>query len=455
MIYRPHEYQKYAIRYILEHEICAIFLDCGLGKTSITLAAIESLLRDSFEVSKVLVIAPLRVARETWPSELRKWDQFKALTYSIVLGTEEERRQALRRKADIYIINRENVQWLVEESNCRLDFDMAVVDELSSFKSYQAKRFKALMRLRPSLKRIVGLTGTPSSNGLMDLWAEYRVLDMGQRLGRFITHYRQLYFVPDKRNGLQVFSYKPKEGAEEAIYKAVSDITISMRSTEHIAMPKRLDTTCFVQMNSKEREHYDRLKKEYVLLKDGEEVTASNAAVLSGKLLQLANGCLYSDEGRVLKVHDRKLEALEDLIEAANGKPFLVAYWFKHDKERIEAMLRKNGTSFLDLAEAGAVEKWNLGLYEVGLVHPASCGHGLNLQAGGSRLVWFSLTWSLELYQQTNARLWRQGQKEKTVVVQHLLTKDTIDEKVYKALQGKARVQEALIEAVKAEVTNG
>ena len=452
MKYEPHEYQKYAIRYIEEHAVSAVFLDMGLGKTSITLTAIEHLLRDSFEVRKVLIIAPLRVARETWPGEIEKWDHLGGLRYSVAVGTESERMTALLKKADIYIINRENVQWLIEESGVEFDYDMVVIDELSSFKSGQTKRFKSLLKVRPGVKRIVGLTGTPSSGGLMDLWAEYRILDMGERLGRYITRYREKYFTPDKHNGMQVYSYKPQPGAEDAIYEAVSDITISMRCTDHMAMPERVETEYRVKLSAEERKMYEKLKSEYVLLKDGEEVTVSNAAVLTGKLLQLANGSLYTDDRKTLMVHERKLEALEDIVEAANGKAILVVYWFRHDRERIEAMLREKGIRFLALADNGAVARWNTGEYPVGLVHPASAGHGLNLQEGGSHIVWYGLTWSLELYQQTNARLWRQGQKSKTVVIQHIVAEGTMDERVLEALRGKARIQDALIDAVKAEV---
>lgn len=452
MRYEPHEYQKYAIRYIEEHSTSAIFLDCGLGKTSITLSAINILLRDSFNVSRVLVIAPLRVAKETWPAEIGKWDHLNGLTYSVAVGTESERLAAIDSRSDICIINRENVQWLVEESGRKFDFDMVVIDELSSFKSHQSKRFKALMKVRPYVRRMVGLTGTPSSNGLMDLWAEYKILDMGRRLGRYITRYRLKYFEPDRRNGMQVFSYRPLPGAEEAIYEAVSDMTISMRSTDHIKMPERLDTECVVELSEMERKLYESLKEEYVLFHEGGEITAANAAVLTGKLLQLANGCLYADDGSSLKVHERKLDALEDIVESLNGKPVLVVYWFRHDAERIFGMLQKKGIGCLDLSSEGAVGKWNSGRWSVGLVHPASAGHGLNLQDGGSHIVWFGLTWSLELYQQTNARLWRQGQKSSTVVIQHIVAAGTMDERVLAALKGKASVQDALIDAVKAEV---
>ena len=452
MRFKPHDYQRYAIRYIETHPIAAILLDMGLGKTVITLTAIQHLLYDRFEIHKVLVIAPLRVAKYNWPEELKKWEHLRDLRYSVVVGNREERIAALRMQADLYIVNRENVQWLVEESSYPFDFDMLVVDELSSFKSYQAKRFRALMKVRPKVKRIVGLTGTPSSNGLMDLFAEFRLLDMGQRLGRYITRYREQYFEPDKRNAQMVFSYKPLPGAEEAIYQKLLDITISMRATDHLQMPELLSNTYLVTLSEAEEKKYKALKKEMVLEMEGEEITVANAAALSNKLLQLANGAIYTDEKEKRRLHERKLDALEDLLEAANGQPMLVAYWFKHDLERIIERLTKLKVKYGTLDQEKNIQQWNEGKLRVGLIHPASSGHGLNLQAGGSMVVWFGLTWSLELYQQTNARLWRQGQRSKTVVLQHLVTKGTIDERVLKALENKNAVQQGMLAAVKAEV---
>jgi len=452
MRFKPHDYQRYAIRYIETHPIAAILLDMGLGKTVITLTAIQHLLYDRFEIHKVLVIAPLRVAKYNWPEELKKWEHLRDLRYSVVVGNREERIAALRMQADLYIVNRENVQWLVEESSYPFDFDMLVVDELSSFKSYQAKRFRALMKVRPKVKRIVGLTGTPSSNGLMDLFAEFRLLDMGQRLGRYITRYREQYFESDKRNAQMVFSYKPLPGAEEAIYQKLLDITISMRATDHLQMPELLSNTYLVTLSEAEEKKYKALKKEMVLEMEGEEITVANAAALSNKLLQLANGAIYTDEKEKRRLHERKLDALEDLLEAANGQPMLVAYWFKHDLERISERLTKLKVKYGTLDQEKNIQQWNVGKLSVGLIHPASAGHGLNLQAGGSMLVWFGLTWSLELYQQTNARLWRQGQRAKTVVLQHIVTKGTIDERVLKALENKNAVQQGMLAAVKAEV---
>lgn len=450
MKFVPHDYQTYAIRFIEQNPVAAVLLEMGLGKTTITLTAIQNLMYDSFDVHKVLVIAPLRVAKNTWSAELEKWEHLKHLTYSVVVGTAEERKAALRRRADIYIINRENIQWLVEQG--RFDFDMAVIDELSSFKNHQTKRFRALMKVRPRLKRIVGLTGTPSSNGLMDLFAEFRLLDMGERLGRFIGQFRNTYFQPNKRNGMIVYSYKPLPGAEDAIYEKISDITISMRATDHLKMPELIMSEYTVEMSAYEKEKYMALKKEMILeLPDG-EVTASNAASLSSKLSQMANGAIYDDNKQSVQIHDRKLDVLEDIIESANGKPILVAYWFKHDLKRIKERLYKLHIPFSTMDKSDSIQKWNNGELPVALIHPASAGHGLNLQSGGNYPVWFGLTWSLELYQQTNARLYRQGQKSATVVIQHIITKGTIDERILKALQDKDEIQTTLLEAVKAEM---
>ena len=445
MNFKPYDYQKYAIDYIKTHPVAAVLLDMGLGKTVISLTAIFDLLFDSFQVHRVLVIAPLRVARDTWPSEIRKWEHLSGLTYAVAVGTARERKAALMQSADVTIINRENLGWLIEKSGIPFKYDMAVIDELSSFKNRRSKRFKALMKVRPSIKRIVGLTGTPSSNGLMDLWAEFKLLDQGKRLGRFIGQYRLNYFVPDKRNGEMIYSYKPLPGAEDAIYRQISDITISMKSTDHLKMPELISTKYEVQLSEEERNRYDALRNDLVLQLHGDEITAANAAALTGKLTQLSNGAVYSDDGKIITFHDRKLDALEDIIEAANGKPVLVAYWFRHDLERIRKRF-----DVRDLKSSKDIADWNAGQIPIGLIHPASAGHGLNLQDGGSTLVWFGLTWSLELYQQTNARLWRQGQKSRTVVIQHIITSGTIDGRILNALQRKDKTQSALINAVKA-----
>lgn len=395
----------------------------------------------------MLVVAPLRVARDTWSAEIEKWEHLKNLRYSVVVGSEQERLNALSTPADIYIINRENVQWLVEESGLPFDYDMAVIDELSSFKNHQSKRFKAFMKIRPKLKRIVGLTGTPASNGLMDLFAEFKLLDMGERLGRFIGQYRNAYFQPDKRNGMVIYSYKPLPDAEQRIYDKISDITISMKAADHLTMPELISSEYTVQLSDKEREKYERLKKDLVLPEDSGEITAANAASLSNKLSQMANGAVYSDDESVIEMHDRKLDALEDIIESMNGRPLLVAYWFKHDLERIRKRFE-----IREIKSSADISDWNSGKIPVALIHPASAGHGLNLQSGGCALVWFGLTWSLELYQQTNARLWRQGQTADTVVIQHIISKGTIDEQIMKALKAKDTTQAALIAAVKADL---
>lgn len=416
------------------------------GKTAITLTALFDLCLDRFLVHKVLVIAPLRVARDTWPSEIQKWDYLSGLTYSVAVGSEAQRREALSKAADIYIINRENVDWLITKSGIPFDFDMVVIDELSSFKSHQAKRFKSLLKARPKVKRIVGLTGTPSSNGLMDLWAEFRILDMGERLGRYITRYRSAFFTPDKRNGEVIFSYKPLPGAEDAIYKRISDITISMKSCDYLTLPECVINEVPVFMDEKESAVYDRFKEDMVAKIKGKEIDAANAAVLSGKLLQMANGAVYDEDKNSLHIHDRKLDALEDLLEGANGKPVLIAYWYQHDAERIKARFPVR-----EIRTSKDIEDWNAGKISAAIIHPASAGHGLNLQSGGSTLIWFGLTWSLELYQQTNARLHRQGQKE-TVVIHHIIAKGTIDEQVMKALRKKEKTQDALIDAVRANL---
>lgn len=446
MKYKPHEYQSYATEFILSHPISAVFLEMGLGKSVITLSAIFDLCLDSFLVCKVLVIAPLRVARDTWPAEINKWDHLKGLSYSVAVGTEKERIDALKKQSTLYIINRENVDWLVHKSGIPFHFDMVVIDELSSFKSYGAKRFKSLLKVRPSVKRIVGLTGTPSSNGLMDLWAEFRILDLGQRLGRYISHYRNTYFKPDKRNAQIIFSYKPLPGAEEEIYKQISDITISMKSTDYLAMPEFVSNEVFVTLSEKEWKVYSDFKEDMVANLGDEEIDAVNAAVLSGKLLQMANGAVYDSGNKSHVIHNKKLDALEDLIEGANGKPVLVAYWYKHDLERI-----KERFPVRQIQSSKDIEDWNDGKIPIAVIHPASAGHGLNLQSGGSTLIWFGLTWSLELYQQTNARLYRQGQKD-TVIVHHIITKNTIDEDVLLALTKKEKTQDALIDAVKANL---
>ena len=444
MKYKPYDYQTFATNFVLEHPACGLILDMGLGKSVITLTALWSLLLDSFDVGKVLVVAPKRVAENTWPTELKKWEHLDGLTWSLVLGSEKDRRAALQRRAKIYIINRENVTWLVD--NYRWDFDTLVIDELSSFKSSKAQRFRALKRVRPRINRVIGLTGTPQPNGLLDLWPQMYLLDMGQRLGRFVGGYRERFFLPDKRNREVIYSYKPKEGADEKIYELISDICISMKAADYLDMPDLVASRVEVQMNAKEQKLYEGFERDMVLhLKDG-DLDAVNAAALSGKLVQMANGAVYGENRKVHHIHDRKLDALEDIIEAANGKPLLVAYWYKHDLERIRQRFEvRTIDTPKDIAD------WNEGKIPVALIHPASAGHGLNLQDGGSTIVWFGLTWSLELYQQLNARLWRQGQKH-TVVIQHIVAAGTHDEDIMNALEKKDMSQTALIAAVKARI---
>ncbi len=445
MKYKPHNYQQFATDFILNQSICCLMLDMGLGKTVITLTALWQLALDSFDVSRVLVIAPKRVAEDTWPKELAKWEHLTGLTSSLVLGSAAERKAALQRKAFLYIINRENVAWLVKSHYW--DFDMVVIDELSSFKSNKAERFKAMKKVRPMVTRIVGLTGTPAPNTLLDLWPQMYLMDMGQRLGRFIGGFRDRFFLPDKRNREIIYSYKPREGAEDAIYALISDICISMKATDYLDMPERIDNRIEVSMSPKERKLYDDFQKDMVLSIGDEELDATNAAALSNKLLQMANGAVYGEDKKVIPIHDRKLDALEDLVEGANGKPLLVAYWYKHDLQRIKA--RFKNARCIDMGKD--IDDWNAGKIPLALIHPASAGHGLNLQDGGCTIVWFGLTWSLELYQQLNARLWRQGQKH-TVVIHHIVTKGTHDEDVMRALENKDTRQSALIEAVRARI---
>lgn len=446
MKFIPHEYQTHVINYLMNHTESAVFLDMGLGKTVCALTAIRNLIIKR-KVDKVLVIAPIRVANNTWPDEIEKWDHLHNLDYIVATGNEKERLKALQQNKEITIINRENVDWLINKSGYVFDFDTLIIDELSSFKSYSSKRFKSLLQVRSRIKRIIGLTGTPSSNGLMDLWAEMRLIDGGVRLERYITRYRLKYFTPDKKNGAIVYSYKLIPGAEDEIYKKISDITISMKAVDFIDMPELLMNNIEVKMDTDEKRAYDMLKREMVVsLNEIEEIDAVNAAALSGKLLQMANGAVYNEDKIVVHIHDKKLDALEDLIEQANGKPVLIAYWFHHDLERI-----KSRFNVREIKTDNDIRDWNNGLIPVALIHPASAGHGLNLQDGGSQLIWFGLTWSLELYEQTNCRLYRQGQKN-PVVIHHIITKDTIDEDVLRALRRKEKTQASLIEAVKARI---
>ena len=476
MEFTPHPYQQYAIDFILSHPACGLLLDLGLGKTVITLTALHELIFDRFEIYRVLIIAPIRVALTTWPNEIEKWDHLRGLTYSVVAGPPEARKAALRKRALIYITNREQVPWLVESGLFDFRGCCIVVDELSSFKSPKARRFKALRRVRPKAARFIGLTATPASNGLQDLWAQINLIDMGDRLGRSVTGYRERYFVPDRRSREVVFTYKPKPGAEDAIYHAISDICVSMKGSDYLQLPDLIRTTCPVTMTPREKSQYDRLKKDLVLLPAENPstallsptdsslnishltlniplvITASNAAALANKLSQLANGCVYADAGTPIEFHSQKLDELDAIIEQLNGNPVLVAYWYRHDAERIRRRLDHMGVMYADIGSPDSISRWNAGELQVGLIHPASAGHGLNLQQGGSHLVWFGLTWSLELYAQLNGRLYRQGQ-QRPVTIQHIITRGTIDERILAALESKSLTQEALIDAVKAELS--
>lgn len=450
MKYVAHSYQKKCKDFIIEHPISMIWLSCGMGKTSLTLSALEELLFDYFEVNKVLVICPIRVAY-TWRDEMEQWDHLKHLKYSIVIGNAKERIEALKAEADVYIINRENVDWLVHKSGIAPKWGACVVDEASSFKNSQSKRFKAFMKIRPTFKRVIALTGTPSSNGLEDLYAEFKLLDYGERLGRFLGQFRTAFFSPAVCNGAVVYKYAPLPGADEEIYKRIADITISMDSMDYLDMPELIESNYNVELSEEEMKRYQELKKELVLSLPEGEITASNAASLAGKLTQLANGAIYSDDGAIINIHEAKLNAMEDIIESSQGHPMLLAYWYKHDLVRIKERLDKIGASYQKIDTDQSIKDWNEGRIQVGLIHPGACGHGVNLQKGGSHIVFFGQTWSLELFIQTVGRLWRQGQKSNTVVVQHIVAKGTIDERILKALSEKDVTQAALIAAVKAE----
>ena len=449
-----HSYQKFCVDFIEEHPNCGVFLDMGLGKTIISLTAISHLLYDSFEVSRVLIIAPLRVARDTWVAELGKWEHLRGLKIERVLGTPKERVAALSRRAEMYIINRENVEWLVKHfAGRRLPFDMLVVDELSSFKNSRAKRFLALKKVLPQFSRVVGLTGTPAPNGLEDLWPQVFLLDRGVRLGRTMKSYLDMFF--DTPNSWLPYKHELKPGAEEEIYRRLGDICVSMRAADHIQMPERVDNIVEVTLSAREEKLYRQMERDMLLPYADGDVLALNAASLAGKLLQLANGAVYDEFHNVRVLHERKLDALEDLMEAANGKPLLVMYAFQHDLTRIQERFGKYTTEtpegVRELKTSADMEDWNEGRIRVAVTQPASTGHGLNLQHGGCTIVWFGLNWSLELYEQANARLWRQGQKQ-TVVIHHLVTKGTMDEQVMKALHDKAADQNALLAAVKARI---
>ncbi|MDU4727649.1 DEAD/DEAH box helicase [Clostridium sp.] len=450
MKFKPWNYQQYAINHVIDNSASGLFLDMGMGKTVSTLTAIDDLMLLG-EVNKVLVIAPLRVAEDTWSTEVDKWDHLKHLRISKILGSKKQREEAIDTDADIYVTNRENVDWLVAECFNSWIWDMVVIDELSSFKSSKAKRFRALKKVRPYFKRIVGLTGTPAPNSLIDLWPQIYLLDGGQRLGKTITGYKERYFKPGRRNGYVVYNWELKEGSEEAIQNKISDICISMSAKDYLDIPERIDNRVEITLPIKVMDTYKQLEKDLVLEIGEEDITAANAAVLTNKLLQLANGAIYSEDKEVVRIHDEKLDRLEEIIDIANGKPVLVFYNFKHDYDRISKMLTKNKIKHQTLNTSDDIKKWNNGEIQVALLHPASAGHGLNLQYGGNIIVWFGLTWSLELYQQANARLHRQGQKE-TVIIHHLIAKGTVDEDVMNALANKEVNQNMLLEAVKARI---
>ncbi|WP_045905924.1 SNF2-related protein [Clostridium botulinum] len=447
MDFKPWSYQEYAINHIINNPAAGLFLDMGMGKTISTLTAIDNLLFLG-DINKILVIAPLRVAEDTWSTEVDKWDHIKHLRVSKILGTKKQRREALMKDADIYVTNRENIDWLVNECFSSWLWDMVVIDELSSFKSSKAKRFRALKKVRPYFKRMVGLTGTPAPNSLIDLWPQIYLLDGGKRLGRTITGYRQQYFNPGRRNQYVVYNWELKDGAEEQIHKKIGDICISMMAKDYLDIPERIDNIIDINLPKNAINKYKQLEKDLVLELGEDDITAANAAVLTNKLLQISNGAIYSEDKSVVEIHEEKLKALLDIIEVANGKPVLVFYSFKHDFDRIVNFLKSKKLNAIGLEDSKDIKKWNNGEIPILLVHPASAGHGLNLQYGGNIIVWFGLTWSLELYQQANARLHRQGQKE-SVIIHHLVSKNTVDEDVIKALGNKEVSQNVLLEAVK------
>lgn len=446
MQYKPHDYQKRATELVIKIPKIGLFLDMGLGKTVITMTAIQELMYDRFEVTKVLVIAPKRVAEDTWTREHAKWDHLRELRISKVLGNEQQRIHALKEEADIYVIGRDNVIWLInyyQGLRKGWPFDMIVIDELSSFKNPQAKRFRALRKAMPFVNRVVGLTGTPSPNSMMDLWAELYLLDRGERLGPTLSSYREKYFRPGARNGYVIYKWEPFRNAQKEIEEKISDICISMSAADYLTLPKRIDNVIPVHLTDKEMAAYKQMEQEQLLKIDEEDIVALNAAAVMNKLLQIANGSVYSVDGDVVKIHDEKLDALEEIIDTT-GEPVLVFYSYKHDLEAIRSRIK--GARILEGPED--IADWNDGKVQVLLAHPASVGYGLNLQEGGHIIVWYGLTWSLELYQQANARLYRQGQ-DKPVIIHHLVAEGTADEQVMHALQHKDMSQAALLEALK------
>ncbi len=451
MIFRPHAYQQYCIDRLISDPALGLFLDMGLGKTVSTLTAISDLKYNRFIVSKVLVIAPKKVAEATWTQEAAKWDHLKLLRISQVLGGESKRIRALATPADVYVINRENVTWLVDYYRNDWPFDMVVIDESSSFKNPQAKRFKSLKLVRSRIQRIVELTGTPAPNSLIDLWAQVYLLDGGARLGKTITGYREKYFLPDARNAQQIFSYKPKRESEQAIQGLIGDICISMKAEDYLQLPDLVSVNVPVTLGASAQQDYDRMEREMLLEVDGETIDAGSAAALSNKLLQLCNGAVYDSERGVHEVHRCKLDVFLETVEALNGKPALVFYSFQHDRNRIIKALTKTGLRVRQYQRPQDADDWNARKIDILLAHPASTAYGLNLQQGGNHVIWFGLTWSLELYQQANKRLHRQGQAEK-VIVHNLVVSGGMDEDVMRALDGKADTQDALMDALKARI---
>ena len=447
MKYVPHDYQRHTTQFIIDHPEAAILLGMGMGKTISTLTAIDELINNRFETNRALVIAPVRVARDTWPAEIQKWDHLTGLTVSPIIGTAKQRQAAANKRADIYTIGRENIPWLVKHHGKHWPYDMVIIDELSSFKNPQAKRFKALKKVRPHINRIIGLTGTPAPNSLLDLWAPFRLIDNGQRLGKYITHYRDQYFLPDKRNGQVIYSWKLRPGADQAIYDNIADITVSMRTTDYLTLPDVTHQHIEVTLAPKEQKMIDTLKNDLVLELGADTIDAANAATLSLKLQQLAGGAIYNEEGDIIEVHQQKLQALTELVDQADGNTMLVCYWFKHERDRILSTIPN--ARVLDTEQD--FKDWNAGKVQVGLIHPASAGHGLNLQSGGHIMVWYTTPWSLELYEQANARLHRQGQTEPVSII-HIDTAGSIDQDVHAALARKDTTQSALIAAVAAEL---
>ena len=451
MRFEPHPYQKYCIDRIIRDKAVGLYLDMGLGKTVITLTAINELKRYRFRIRKALIIAPKKVAEATWQTEARKWDHLQGLRVVTILGTAKQRKAAALSAGDVYVINRDNVTWLAEFLGNSWPFDMVVIDESTSFKNRQSKRFKALTWVRPHIRRLVELTGTPAPNSLMDLWAQIYLLDGGERLGKYITHYRERYFEPDKRNAQQIFTWQPKPFAEDVIRDKISDICVTMKAEDYITLPDLVYDDIPVALDDKSRILYDKMEREMLLDIADHEIDAATAAVLSGKLLQLCNGAVYDDQGRVVEIHSCKIEAFMELIEALNKQPVLVFYQFKHDANRLEAALIGKGLRVRRLDGKDAAAAWNSRTVEVLLAHPASAAYGLNLQEGGNHVIWFGLNWSLELYSQANARLHRQGQTQK-VIVHHLITQDSRDEDVIAALHDKKSTQDRLIDSLKARI---